>query len=185
MIIFVGVASSLFVLPPNLVTRSDGTIVKINTKTKVRDELIGMGRALKDWRLLALVPMFFASNYYNSYWGALNTAVFDGPTRALNATLGGAGEIFGSIFIGYCVLDAKWLRRRQRGYAGLALLSGIVITVWSVGLSWQVSFQRDYEDVHGRFINYKDPNYAGKGLLFFFCESSPRNACVVAYLRGV
>ena len=76
-------------LPPNLVVRSDGTIVKLNTSTKVHEELIGMFHLLKDWRLLALLPMFFASNYFYAYQGAVNTFYFDGPTRAVNATLEG------------------------------------------------------------------------------------------------
>ena len=156
--------------------RADGSVVKLNTSTKVDDELLEMLRVLKDWRLVALIPMFFASNYYYSYFGALNQSVFDGPTRALNATLGGAGEIIGSILIGYCVFDAKFLRRRQRGFLGLAVVFIVIIIVWSVGLSWQVTFERDYKATRGRSLNYRDANYKGKGALFFFCAFILRSA---------
>ena len=128
-----------------------------------------MAYVLRNWKLLALAPMFFVSNFYYAYWGALNAAAFDSPTRALNATLGGAGEILGSVFIGYCVLDLKWLRRQHRGYAALTVLSAIIIVVWSTGLAWQMTFQRNYKAVHGRYINYKDSNYPQKGVLLFFC----------------
>ena len=57
-IIFVGVASACLVLPPNRVIRSDGTLVKLETHSSLKDELIGMFRLLKDWRMLALLPMF-------------------------------------------------------------------------------------------------------------------------------
>ena len=51
-IIFIGVASSFLVLPPNRVIRSDGTVVKLETTTKIRDEFSGMVRLLKDWKTI-------------------------------------------------------------------------------------------------------------------------------------
>lgn len=131
-----------------------------------------MFRLLKDWRLLALLPMFFASNYFYAYQGSVNATVFDGPTRALNATLEGAGAIVGALLIGYLVLDNKYIHRRHRGYLGLAVVTTLTIIVWAVGLGWQVTFKRDYVAVHGQHINYKDANYKGKGALYFFCECS-------------
>lgn len=145
--------------------------MKLDTSTKVRQELVGMLRLLKDWRVLALLPMFFASNYYYAYLGSLNTTVFDSSTRALNGALEGAGSIIGALAIGFFVLDAKWLPRRHRGYLGLAVLSALTIIVWSVSLAWQVTFTRDYKLDHGgHWINYRDSNYKGKGALYFFCK---------------
>ena len=170
-IILIGVVSSFLVLPPNLVVRSDGTIVKLDTSTKVHQELVGMLRLLKDWRLLALLPMFFASNYFYAYQGSVNATVFDSPTRALNGALEGAGAIVGALMIGFLVLDTKWLPRRQRGYLGLAVVTVLTIVVWAVGLSWQVTFNRNYKQDHdNRWLNYHDSNYKGKGALYFFCE---------------
>ena len=156
-------------LPPNRVIRGDGTLVKVEAASKLHEELRGMLRLFKDWRLLALLPMFFASNYFYAYQGSVNATVFDGPTRALNATLEGAGAIVGALLIGFLVLDGKWLGRRQRGYLGLAVVTILTIIIWSAGLAWQVTFTRDYKTVHGGLINYKDSNYKGKGALYFFC----------------
>ncbi|KAI0327635.1 MFS general substrate transporter [Cubamyces sp. BRFM 1775] len=176
-IIFIGVASSFLVLPPNRVIRSDGTIVKLEAVSKPHEEVVGMMRLLKDWRMLALVPMFFASNYFYAYQGAVNAKRFDGPTRALNATLEGAGAIVGALMIGYFVLDIKYLHRRARGYLGLATVVVLVVIVWSVGLSWQVTFTRaDATDAN--FINYHDADYKGKGALYFFYYFS--DACYQA-----
>lgn len=74
--------------------------------------------------------MFFASNYFYAYQGAVNAAMFDGPTRALNATLEAAGAIIGALLIGYLVLDTKWLGRRNRGYLGLAVVVTLTIIIW-------------------------------------------------------
>ena len=64
----------------------------------------------------ALTPMFFASNYFYAYQGAVNTAVFDGPTRALNATLEGAGAIVGAVLVS--ALKQLWPRKVAAAPAG-------------------------------------------------------------------
>ncbi|KAF7797705.1 hypothetical protein EIP86_011057 [Pleurotus ostreatoroseus] len=175
-IIIFGVVSSAFVLPPNLVTRSDGTIVKLDTSTKVHSELAEMLRLLKDWRVISLLPMFFASNYYYAYLGSVNATVFDSATRALNGALEGVGSIIGALAIGFFVLDAKWLPRRRRGYLGLTVLAVMTIVIWSVSLVWQLTFTRHYKQEHGgHWINYHDADYKGKGALYFFyfvCDAS-------------
>lgn len=141
-IIFIGVASAFLVLGPNRIVRSDGTLVKLQARTSVREEVAGIIRLFKDWRMLTLTPMFFASNYFYAYQGAVNAVVFDGPTRALNATLEGAGAIIGALMIGFLVLDGNifWkAKRRTRGYCGLAIVTVMIIIIWSVALGWQVS----------------------------------------------
>ncbi|KIJ47918.1 hypothetical protein M422DRAFT_226229 [Sphaerobolus stellatus SS14] len=169
-IILIGVASSFLVLGPNHIIRPDGTLVKLSTKTSTTQEVKGMIALFKNWKMLALLPMFFASNYFYSYQGAINANIFDGPTRALNATLSGAGAIIGALLIGFIVLDDSklWkLKRRTRGYLGFAIVTGMTIIVWGVGLSWQVTFNRaDFTDANR--ISYHQANYKGKGALFFF-----------------
>ena len=189
MIIFFGIASAFMVLPPHRVIRADGTIVKLNDQSSIPQEFKGLLERLKDWRILgpyfsvlhppytsrlmrvitALLPMFFASNYFYAYQGAVNAGKFDGPTRAVVAALEGSGAIIGALFIGFFVLDAKRFHRKTRGWLGLACVSTITLIVWSCGLSWQLTFTRA---TIGRKINYKDDNFAGKGVLFFFCEFS-------------
>ncbi|OBZ77670.1 UNC93-like protein 2 [Grifola frondosa] len=148
-IIFVGIASAFLVLPPNRVIRADGTIVKLEAASAPHEEIIGMWNLLKDWRMIALLPMFFASNYFYAYQGAVNAGRFDGPTRALNGALEGAGAIIGAVLIGYLVLDTKFLHRRARGYFGLAVVAVM-------------------DDIKANLINYKDKAYRGKGALYFF-----------------
>ena len=119
--------------------------------------------------------MFFASNYFYAYQAAVNAAVFDAPTRALNATLEGAGAIVGALFIGYFVLDLKYFHRRTRGYLGLTAVVVMTVIVWAVALSWQVTFTRwDLDQKNNpaalKLINYKDADYKGKGALYFFYE---------------
>ena len=65
-IIFVGIASAWLILPPNRVIRSDGTIVKLEAASKPHEEVVGMLRLLKDWRMLgtSLVLSNFSSSLH-------------------------------------------------------------------------------------------------------------------------
>ncbi|KAF8580213.1 MFS general substrate transporter [Ramaria rubella] len=178
-ITFVGIASAFFVLGPNRVIRTDGSLVKLQAKATVREEIQGIIRLFTDWRMIALL-LFFASNYFYAYQGAINTAKFDGPTRALNATLESAGAIVGAIMIGYLVLDGKLFARRTRGYMGLGVVTAMTIIVWSCALAWQVTFDRADADV-GAPINYKDESYTRMGALFFFYYFSDSCYQALAY----
>lgn len=83
-IMFVGTASTFLLVPPGKVVRGDGSIVKVQKSTSPKQELINMVHVMKDWRLWALLPMFFASNYFYAYQGALNAFHFNGRTRMLS-----------------------------------------------------------------------------------------------------
>ncbi|KAI0299908.1 MFS general substrate transporter [Russula brevipes] len=170
-IMFFGTASTLLILPPSAIVRSDGTLVKVQAASSVREELRNFGKVLKDKRIILLIPMFFSSNYFYSYQGAINAFYFDGPTRALNATLEGVGAIIGALMIGFFILDGTRFRRRTRGFLGLAFVSITTIVVWSCALAWQVKFDRT---PRGK-VHYTDREYHSKGALFFFfffCDAS-------------
>lgn len=83
--------------------------------------------------------MFFCSSFLYAYQGAINTARFDGPTRALNSILSSAGAIVGAILFGYIVLDSKRFGRRTRGYIALAVVAALTIIIRVCNLLWQVS----------------------------------------------
>ena len=119
--------------------------------------------------------MFFASNYFYAYQQAINAAKFDGPTRALVATIEGVGAIVGALIVGYFILDAPYIKsRRMRGYFGVATITTLIIIVWAIVLSWQVTFDRA-DAIADPLISYKDPTFRGKAAMFFFR----------AYIRGV
>jgi hypothetical protein len=80
-IMFFGTASTIFILPPSAIIREDGTLVKVEAASSVRKELQTFIKVVKDKRILLLSPMFFASNYFYAYQGAVNAFYFDGATR--------------------------------------------------------------------------------------------------------
>jgi len=163
-ITFFGTASTIFILPPSAIIREDGTLVKVEAASSVRKELQNFIKVLKDKRILLLLPMFFASNYFYAYQGAVNAFYFDGATRALNGTLEGAGAIVGALMMGFFVLDGTRFRRRTRGFLGLAFVTIVTTIVWSCALAWQVRFDRTPRTK----LHYTEKAYHGKGALFFF-----------------
>ena len=153
---FIGTASSFLVLGPNRIIRADNTIVKLQAKATVKEEISGILHLFIDWRMIgfyphlcshffslnsptALLPMFFSCIFPYAYQGAINTARFDGPTRALNSTLSGAASIIGAILFGYIILDSKRFGRRTRGYIALAVVFALTVINRACTLRWQVS----------------------------------------------
>lgn len=162
---FVGTASTLILLPPTSIIRADGSLVKVQKASSPREEIASFLALFKDWRMLALSPMFFCSNYFYAYQGAVNAFYFDGPTRAVNATLEGAGAIIGALIIGIFILDAPHFKRRTRGWLGLTFVTVCTIVIWACALRWQVTFTRASK--LGK-MSYHEASYASKGTLYFF-----------------
>lgn len=63
-IIFVGVALTLLILRPAQVIRDDGTPVELTRSQGWKDELKGMAGLVKDTKLLWLLPLFWANNWF-------------------------------------------------------------------------------------------------------------------------
>lgn len=88
--------------------------------------------------------MFFSSNYFYSYQGAITAYNFNGRTRALSSLLTGVGSIVGSIFIGF-ITDFMPYKRRTRALIGCGAVFILNIIVWVGGLVFQVGFKRTAE----------------------------------------
>lgn len=161
-IMLTAIASSWLVLPPHQVVRDDGTIVKIDSAPSPREEVHAFIGMFKDWRMVALFPMFFASNYFYAYQGALTTFLYNGRTRALVALLTGLGSIVGSIIIGL-ITDDLPMGRRKRAYAGFWVTVFLTLLIWCSGLGFQVQFNRHSTTVGGVAVpwDFKESAAAG------------------------
>lgn len=147
-IMLTSIVTSWLLLPPRSVVRADGTVVELENAISPRQEFRELRLLLKDWRMIALFPMFFSSNYFYSYQGAITAALFNGRTRALISLLEGVGQILGSIVIGQLTDNLPFGRRKR------ALISTVVVVVfncviWGCGLGFQLQFTRANTVVRG------------------------------------
>jgi hypothetical protein len=136
------IASSWLILPPHLVVRDDGTVVEVQKSLGPREEFRQFTQLFKDWRMIALFPMFFSANYFYAYQGAIIAFLFNPRTRALASLLTGLGGILGSLIVG-ALLDKLPGNRRTRSLITCGLIILLNIAVWSGGLAFQVTFTRE------------------------------------------
>ncbi|KAG5928743.1 hypothetical protein E4U42_000056 [Claviceps africana] len=147
-IMLTSIATSWLVLPPELVVRGDGTIPSLAEPLTPAREMTEFVAMFKDWRMIALFPMFFSSNYFYAYQGAITAFLFNGRTRALVALLTGLGSIVGSILIGL-VTDYLPFNRRKRALWSCAFVTFLICLAWAAGLGFQTNFVRDQKVVQG------------------------------------
>ncbi|KAG6378422.1 major facilitator superfamily domain-containing protein [Boletus reticuloceps] len=135
-----------------------------------KTEFYSLYVALKtDPMVILLFPMFVASNYFYTWQqNDYNAALFNIRTRSLNAFVYWAAQIFGSLFLGYCVLDLSKYRRRTRAFAGWVI---VTVMVFAVHI-WAYAYQKDYTRATVTAtpkMDFKDSAYAAHAWLYIFC----------------
>ncbi|KAI8582091.1 hypothetical protein K450DRAFT_228981, partial [Umbelopsis ramanniana AG] len=162
-VVIMGVGTVLCVLiaPPSKVVRKDGSTVEVHANLGWKEELKGVLRVVSEWRILALIPAFLASNWFYAYQFGLNAIYFDIQTRALNGVVYWAAQILASIMLGF-LLDYKGLPRRTRGLLGLGVTAAVSMAVWAGGLAFQLTFDRSFSTP----INWNTPGFGGPFFLY-------------------
>lgn len=147
-IMLTSIVTSWLLLPPHSVVRGDGTVVELEDAIPPRREFQELWLLCKDWRMIALFPMFFSSNFFYAYQGAIVTVLFNGRTRALVALLEGVGQVIGGVVIGQ-ITDNLPFGRRKRALTATVIVVLFNCAVWAGGLAFQVQFRRGDEAVRG------------------------------------
>lgn len=136
------ILTAWLVLPPNYVVRADGTLVDLEDSVPVGVEIRAFAKQFTDWRMLALFPMFFASNYFYAYQGSVVAFMFNARTRALSSFVTNLGAVIGANAIGF-LLDYLPYNRRKRTVIGWAVTLVCICIVWGAG---GISFQEKYKE---------------------------------------
>ncbi|KAL3460748.1 major facilitator superfamily domain-containing protein [Aspergillus heterothallicus] len=175
-IMLTSIFTSWLILPPHLVIRKDGSTVQVESAASPREELRAFAQQFRDWRLIALFPMFFSSNYFYAYQGALTQFLFTGRARALGSFLTSVGSIIGSLIFGF-VTDQVPLSRRSRAITGWYLVLALNCFAWSCGLALQLQFSRGSTSLQGQVLPWDwthAPSYAPLLLLcaYYMAEAA-------------
>lgn len=162
-IMLVGCCISLLLLNPQDVRRSDGSALEQFERTNLKQEFIDTIKLFTDWKLLALFPAFFASNFFYSYQFEINAFYFSLRTRALNSMIYWLTQVVGTFGLGL-ILDNSKLKRRTRGLIGLAITCLLVIGTWIGGAVFQTTFTHDTPSPN---VDFKSKNFGGPFVLYF------------------
>lgn len=139
----VGSVLTLLLLPPTQIQRADGSQVAKIHAVRVSTEAMAILKLFQDWRMLCLIPMFFASNWFYTYQfnGVNGGGMFTTRTRGMNGTLYWVAQVLGSYLMGR-LLDYKHAERRKRAICGLGVLLVATMVIWGGGFAFQETFSR-------------------------------------------
>ncbi|ORX54924.1 MFS general substrate transporter [Hesseltinella vesiculosa] len=145
-LMIVGTCISLIVIPREKMIRSDGSHValakekNISLKQLMVDVLDGLKLAARTPKMLALIPMFYSSNFFYSYqFDNVNAALFNVRTRGLNNALYWAAQMLGSLLLSL-LLDNKRIGRRKRTLIAVVSVFILFNIVWIGGLISQLQY---------------------------------------------
>ncbi|KAF9984722.1 hypothetical protein BGZ75_003722 [Mortierella antarctica] len=177
----VGALMTVLLLPASKVVRKDGSpVIKIKYSSPL-SELKSVFALFKDWRMLSLTPLFFASNWFYTYqFTAVNAFNFSSRTRLMNSMLYWLAQIFASVAYGAFLDHAQWTRQVRARY-GLILLTVVLIATWVGGAIFQTTFGpknavfdkelglyvKNLEDFHAIDLVHNTGDYIGPFFLYF------------------
>jgi len=182
-LMLIGAILALTLVNAKYVIRNDGSRVILMKHPSWKSEILGLGEVLKtDWYIIALFPMFFASNFFYTYqFQVYNLFGFTLRTRSLNSVLYYSMQILGAYVFGY-MLDIKSVSRPMRAKIGLAALFVLTFVIWGGGYAYQKSVSGRPEGnklPESEKIDWTSSNYGGPCFLymmygFFDGESRPQ-----------
>lgn len=155
------------------IIRPDGTKVILMKHPSWVSEFVGLWETLR-WEplILLLFPMFFVSNWFYVYQqNAVNGAVFNVRTRALNSLLYWLAQIFAAGIWGY-LLDVQGVRRSVRAKITWVVLVVLTFAIWGGGYAFEKTYTRETVNPEAP-VNYvgkdwSDSGYVGIMFLYIF-----------------
>ena len=166
----IGFILANFLCNPISVERNDGSHVIVMKHPTWKSELIGMFETMiSDWYIVALFPMFLASNWFYAYhFQDVNLAKFNVRTRALNGVLYWTSQIIGAFVMGF-MLDIKSIRRSTRAKLAVVVLFVLTMAIWGGGYAWQRTYTRAEVSKDGYVkLDWTSSGYIGPMFLFMF-----------------
>jgi drug/metabolite transporter superfamily protein YnfA len=166
----VGAALAWTLVDAKDVIRHDGSKVIVMKHPSWKSEIMGLWETFfTDPYIIALFPMFFASNWFYAYhFTEINGAYFNLRTRALNSVVYYSMQIVGAFVFGFA-LDLKSVRRTMRAKLAWGALFAIIMLIWGLGLDFAKSYDRKWaENKSSHKKDWSDEGFGGPFVLYMF-----------------
>lgn len=165
-----GAALSWTLVDAKAVVRHDGSKVIVMKHPSWKSEILGLWETFKtDPYILALFPMFLASNWFYAYhFTEINGAYFNTRTRALNSVVYYLMQIIGAYIFGFA-LDMKRFRRTTRAKGAWVSLLVLIMVVWGPGYKFQTTYDRAWASNKASVKkDWTDSGFGGPFVLYMF-----------------
>ncbi|CAI6340589.1 unnamed protein product [Periconia digitata] len=152
------------------VIRDDGSKIIIMKHPSWKSEIMGLWETFfTDPYILALFPMFLASNWFYVYhFTEINGAYFNVRTRALNGVVYYLFQIVGAYVFGFA-LDFQGISRTMRAKLAWAALFAVIMIVWGCGYKFQTTYDRAWaKDETNPKMDWTDDGFGGPFALYIF-----------------
>ncbi|KAJ9056186.1 hypothetical protein DSO57_1035750 [Entomophthora muscae] len=159
-----GCLLSLALCPINRVRRDDGKPVVVTKYENVMREGLEVLKVFTDWKMLYLVPLFVASNWFYTYqFDLFNGAINNMRTRAFSNVWYWAMQMVGSLGMGR-ILDSQGMTRSRRGMVATLFLALCFTVTWACGFAFQLTYTRENNpytlDAENPGIDFTSSTYA-------------------------
>ncbi|KAJ2793356.1 hypothetical protein H4S07_007078, partial [Coemansia furcata] len=118
-----GAVLGLALAPPSKVVRDDGSSVVLVKYTNAGKEAVEIIKLFTNPKMLALLPMCFASNFFYSYqYGPVNASIFNIRTRGFNNIFYWGAQMASAYVLSF-LLDNPRMTRRTRGLIAVGIVA--------------------------------------------------------------
>ena len=145
---------------PASVRRADGTPVAVFRNLSIAEELSGVVTVLRDYRVLAMLPVIFSCELALGILPSVSGRYFNLRTRAMNNVIFYLVQLPASVGVAY-LADRLPLGRRARGYVTISVLGVFVFAGWIALLVWVAVSPAPKGDV-----DWTDASFGGPFVLY-------------------
>lgn len=156
---------AVLIVPSESLVRSDGTHVTTHGQASMKQSLKTLAEACRDWRVLIMIPTFFAGEVSLILQSSMNAYAYNLRTRSLNGVLNPLGQIPWVVGLGYLLDREKLGGRRKRGLIGIAATATLILGTYVAQLVWLSSWKFD-RSIPGPNIDWTDDSYAGAVIIY-------------------
>ena len=159
------VGFAALMLPPRSLLRSDGTALAEFKPSNLAQSLSGLGSLFRDWRIILMLPTFYAGEVFLVLQSSINAYAYNLRTRSLNNVLTNIVQIPFTLLIGHLLDNPRLGSRRQRGMI-VVVIDAIFITGTYIAQTVWLASRKFDRNVPGPAIDWTDSSYPGAVIIY-------------------